>query len=337
MRPFVTQRRSRLAFIILSVMLMLAACGEPDPMFSTPLAQTGAEPVGKILFVADGDIHQWDGRVTRITSDEHAKSPTWAPAGDRFAYVRMFEGYSELVVADSSGRLLLQVTEHEPNDIPHTEEFAFNAAWAFDPVWSPAGEQLIFVSDKGGLDPFSDPLFLWYVEDWDIPPYALPASTAFGLLQENPTLSPDGDVAAFVTRVEVSNTARTTEIWTLNLNTGAAEALVSHPEGAYDPNWSHDGQNIAYVQRTEGRNDVWIKPVDGGESYRLTDVGTVVSPVWSPDDRFIAFFRIRDGQFEAAYVELSREGDGRVQASEPRRLFTATNIDAPSGMTWVAR
>jgi TolB protein len=314
---------------------LLAACGEPDPLFSTPAAQVGAEPGGRILFVSDGDVYQWDGRISRITTGERAKSPTWAPAGDRFAYVRMFEGYSEIIIADRTGAPLLQVTQNQPDDIPHSEEFAFNAAWAFDPVWSPAGEQLIFVSDKGGLDPFSDPLYLWYVENWDIPPYPLPASTAFGLLQEHPTLSPDGNVAAFVTRVEVNNTTRNTEIWTLDLNTGAAEALISSPDGAYAPNWSHDGNHIAYIQRDGTANDVWVKPLDGGDPYRLTDIGTCASPVWSPDGRFIAFFRMRDGQFEAAFIEVTLGDDGRLIASEPRRLFTAANIDAPSGMSWI--
>jgi TolB protein len=327
----------RFTLILVSLMLaafMLAACGEPDATFLTPAPDTGAAPSGKIIFVASRDIHVWDGRVTKITSGDDARSPSWSPAGDRFVYVRMFEGYSELIVADRNGNPLVQVTQNQPDDEPHSEEFAFNAAWAFDPVWSAAGEQLIFASDKGGLDPFSDPLYLWYSERWDVAPYLLPASEALGMMQESPTLSPDGNTAAFVTRETVTETLRTTEIWTLDLNSGEAEPLVVHPDGAYSPAWSPDGVNIAYIQRDDTSNDVWIMPVDDGEAYQLTNVGTAASPVWSPDGNFLAFFRVRDGKFEAAYVEISRGTDGRLVASEPNRLFTADNIDAQSGMSW---
>lgn len=322
--------------LLLVCNFLLAACGEPDPAFLTPVAQTGASPDGRILFVAEQSVHVWNGGITRLTNGETARSPSWAPAGDRFVYVRMFEGFSDLIIANSAGDQLLQVTQNEPNTQPHTEEFALLAAWAFDPVWSPVGEELIFVSDKGGLDPFSDPLYMWYSESWDIPPYPLPASEALGILQESPTLSPNGGMAAFVTRETVSDTVRTTEIWTLDLETGIAEPLVQHPGGAYSPAWSPDGNDIAYVQRDGTNNDIWIQPVDGGEPYRLTEVESVASPTWSPDGNFIAFFHLRDGAFQASYVELQRDSSGRISASEPQRLFTANHIDAQSGMSWIA-
>ncbi|HUG13750.1 MAG TPA: DPP IV N-terminal domain-containing protein [Thermomicrobiales bacterium] len=330
-------RRTAIPFVALMIAaIAIAACGEPDSTFLTPDANTGASPSGQILFVADNSIHVWNGRINRLTSGEDARSPSWAPAGDRFVYVRMFEGYSELIVANRNGEPLLQVTNNNPGYEPHTEEYALYAAWAFDPVWSPLGEQLIFASDKGGLDLFSSPLYLWYSEDWEIQPYALPASEALGLLQESPSLSPDGAVAAFVTRETVSDTVRTTEIWTIDLDTGDAEQLIVHPDGAYSPAWSPDGHDIAYVQRDGTSNDIWIRPVDGGAPYRLTDVGTCASPVWSPDGNMIAFFQLRDAEFEAVYIELSRDADGHITATEPSRLFSADGIDAQSGMSWIA-
>ncbi|MCO5176316.1 MAG: hypothetical protein M9890_04980 [Thermomicrobiales bacterium] len=48
----------------------------------------------------------------------------------------------------------------------------------------------------------------------------------------------------------------------------------------------------------------------------------------------IVFFRERDSTFEAWYVEVTEEG-GKLVASEPQRLFTASNIDAASGMSWI--
>lgn len=324
-----------LAWLVV-VSLLVSACGVPDEALTgTPEPGFAADPAGKILFVADGRVQLWDGDVSQVTDDTNAASPTWAPAGDRFAYIVKHDGFSELVVADRDGNGLVQVTNNEPADEPFSPEYALNAAWALDPIWSPAGEQIIFVSDKGGLDPYSDPLYLWYSETWDAPPYPLDASLSLGITQENPTLSSDGNRVAFVVRNEESDLNRFPEIWTLDLNSGRSDVLVSHEGGAYDPAWSPDDLNIAFVRRDGTSNDVWIAPTNDGVSYRLTSVGSCVSPVWSPDGRFLAFFRERDGNFEAWYVELSGDPAGQLTASEPRKLFDADRIDTTSGMSWI--
>ncbi|RIK41309.1 MAG: acylaminoacyl-peptidase [Chloroflexi bacterium] len=330
-------RSLRVPLLFLVAIILITACGSPDPSIDgVEDPQTGAEPGGKILFVADGNVMRWDGRIQRLTEGVHAASPTWAPAGDRFAYVQMHDGWSELVVADRDGNTLVQVTNNEPADVPFSQEFAFNAAWALDPVWSPAGEQLAFISDLGGYDEFSDPMTIWYSETWEVPPYPLNAALAIAESQEAPTFSPDGNMVAFVVRIKVSDSIRNTEIWTLDLNTAESTVLVSGPEAAYDPVWSPDGADVAFIQRSGSANDVWIAPLDGRAPYKLTNIGACVSPVWSPDGNFLAFFRLNEGEFEAWYVALTRSPDGTISASEPKKLFEADNIDAPSGMSWIA-
>jgi TolB protein len=321
---------------LLAFAIVLSACGQPDPELTTPeTLPAGDDPSGRILFVADGDVRLWDdGDIREVTSDVETLSPSWAPDGQRLAYVQLHDGYSDIVVANLEGETFEQVTFNEPADEPHSEDWAYNAAWALDPIWSPVGEQLIFVSDKGGLDPLSDPLYLWYSESWDIDPYPLPEAVNLDVFQENPTLSPNGDVAAFVARIRITDSLRNTQIWTLDLNTAETSVLVDHADGAYDPAWSPDGANVAYIQRDGNRNDVWIAPVDGSDSYRLTDIGTCVSPAWSPDGRFVSFFRENDGNFEAWYVEVEAGSDGHLTAGEPKRLFTADNISTISGMSW---
>ncbi|MGH9174851.1 MAG: TolB family protein, partial [Vicinamibacterales bacterium] len=316
--------------------LTFSACGQPDAELGSPVPQTGADPSGRILFVAEGDVRLWsDGDVEQVTENVKALSPTWAPDGQRFAFVQLADGFSDLVVANLDGDTLRQVTFNEPADEPHSEDWAYNAAWAFDPIWSPAGEQIIFVSDKNGFDALSDPLYLWYSETWEAEPYPLPAAVELDTFQENPSLSPDGDSVAFVARTQETGTLRNTQIWTLDLNTAETEVLVEHPDGAYDPAWSPDGSSLAYIQRDGTRNDVWIMPIAGGVPYRLTDIGTCVSPVWSPDGRFVAFFRENEGAFEAWYVEVEADASDRLIASEPRRLFAADGISTKSRMSWI--
>jgi TolB protein len=326
---------ARVLSCALVAVVLLAACGSPDTSLEDDSAPLGAEPAGSILFVAQGNVMRWDGDIEQVTEGIAAASPTWSPGGDRFAYVQMHDGWSELVVADRDGNLLTEVTDNEPFDEPYSEDFAYNAAWALDPVWSPAGEQLAFVSDFGGYDAFSDPMTIWYSETWDAPPYPLNAALSIAESQEAPSFSPDGNKVAFVVRIRQSDTIRNTEIWSLDLNTAEETVLVSGPEAAYDPVWSPDGANVAYIQRTGTANDVWIAPLNGGGVYQLTNIGMCVSPVWSPDGNFLAFFRLNEGAFEAWYVELTHNPDGTLSASEPEQLFEADGIDAPSGMSWL--
>jgi TolB protein len=327
---------ARAVALLLAALVVFAACGSPDTaLVDDDNAPLGAEPGGSILFVAQGNVMRWDGDIDQVTHDVKAASPSWAPNGDRFAYVQMHDGWSELVVADRDGNVLTEVTDNEPLDEPYSEDFAYNAAWALDPVWSPAGEQLAFISDFGGFDAFSDPMTIWYSETWDAPPYPLNAALSIQESQEAPSFSPDGNMVAFVVRIRISDTLRNTEIWTLDLNTAESNVLVSGPEAAYDPAWSPDGANVAVIPRSGTANDVWIAPVNGSGAYQLTSVGACVSPVWSPDGKFIAFFRLDEGEFESWYVELTTGADGRLVAGEPQKLFDADGIDAPSGMSWL--
>jgi TolB protein len=343
-------RRSLVVIVCLT--LILTACGVPDPQLASPAATSqslpaGEEPHGRILFVSDHHIAQWDGSVRTIIDNVNAASPTWAPAGDRFAYVEMHDGYSDLIVARSDGSLLKQLTANGSDAEPFSSDFACSSFWAFDPVWSPSGEQMIWVSDRGGDENytcppddntrFSDPMYLWFSENLDgdqsILSYLLPAAAGIAYPQENPTISADGQSVAFTARAGDNSEAPVPQIWTLDLEGGQVTTLVAPPDGAYDPAWSPASNNIAYIQRTGTSNDVWIAPTDGGDPYQLTNIGTCVSPAWSPDGKFIAFFRQKDAGFEAWYVEVSDNG-GKLSASEPKKLFDAGTIDTTSGMSW---
>ena len=326
-----------LVVVLLIATMIFAACGQPDPTIDAlQQGQQPETPQGEILFVADGNIMRWDGRVEQVTRGIHAASPSWAPAGDRFAYISVNDAYSDVIIARRDGSPLVAVTEgHRPDFPEFSEKFVVAASWAWDVDWSPLGEQLVFVSDKGGLDQFSRPLLLWYSETFAVGPYLLNASSEIGVTQASPAISPDGNEVAFVARNEYENGRRVSEIWTLDLNEATYQQLVTSDDGAYAPEWSPDGESLAYIQRTGQANDVWIAPVDGGTPYQLTNIGTLNSPTWSPDGRFIAFFRENRGEFEAWYVEVTQGTDGSYTASEPRQLFNADDIDTVSGMSWI--
>ncbi len=321
--------------IVFAIAVVLSACGAPDQSISTNNVAAEGD-TGKILFVADHNVMQWqDGKIEQLTEGVYASSPTWAPAGDRFAYVQVGEAFSEIVVADATGEYLFTVTENDPGIAPFTEDYVYLAAWAWDPDWSPVSEEVVWVSDKGGLDTFSRFLYIWISETWEAPPYPLNATWELSNSQEGPAFSPDGQKLVFTVRVDHSDGARETELWTIDFDRRTTEHLISGGDGVYDGDWSPDGDHVVYIQRTGELNDVWITSLDGSDPYQLTQFGACAEPIWSPDGDSIVYIREVDGSFEVWQTELQRNSNGEITAGESSRLFREDNIDAQSGLTWV--
>jgi|GEM_PF-1178990 len=64
-------------------------------------------------------------------------NPRFSPDGTRIALSRMQGGRRDLIVVDTAGQLLLEVTRDREQDI--------------QPTWSPDGRFLLFASDRGGI------------------------------------------------------------------------------------------------------------------------------------------------------------------------------------------
>jgi len=97
----------------------------------------------------------------------------------------------------------------------------------------------------------------------------------------------------------------------LDTNQSVALARDTDTQGATVPSWSHDGQNIVYTSAagiTDGRPnsgpmDLRIVPYAngmGGTSTKLVgasdDAFNEYYPAYSPDDKYVAFSRVPDGQ-----------------------------------------
>ncbi|MCG8607678.1 serine/threonine-protein kinase, partial [bacterium] len=67
----------------------------------------------------------------------------------------------------------------------------------------------------------------------------------------------------------------------------------------HQPTWSPDGSKIAYTSDQDGRPDIWIKQLAGGEPVNLTKEmpNGGYRPRWSPDGSQIAFRSFQDEAF----------------------------------------
>lgn len=95
---------------------------------------------------------------------------------------------------------------------------------------------------------------------------------------------------------------------------------LTFDEGLEDvPDWSPDGNTLAYHSNVSGNFDIWIKQLGSGDALnRTTDhPGVDQFPSWSPDGSQIAFWSDREG---GGYFTMS------ALAGRPRKVSSAGRL-----------
>jgi serine/threonine-protein kinase len=98
----------------------------------------------------------------------------------------------------------------------------------------------------------------------------------------------------------------------------SSSALTTGTSIHIGPDISPDGTQVAYIrQDQDGKADVFLLSIDGGQERRLTSTGLLKSGVaWSPDGRTLAFLEKRKTDAALMVVEL---GNGRSAQVGPSR------------------
>ena len=78
------------------------------------------------------------------------------------------------------------------------------------------------------------------------------------------------------------------DIWKLDIRNGSAERVTDAEEIDVAPDWSPDGQSIAFSSARGGAISIWTIPASGGKRLRLNDGG--YAPRYSPDSNSILFW-----------------------------------------------
>src|SRR5579864_4805553 len=79
-------------------------------------------------------------------------------------------------------------------------------------------------------------------------------------------------------------------LWKQNIDSGTAEQLTDGPGYDFQPDWSADGQHIAFVRYLNDALEIYCLDASSGAVGQLTHGGAVnVEPRWSPDGRQLAW------------------------------------------------
>jgi hypothetical protein len=252
-------------------------------LFSGAALATTPGTNGPIVFSSYGKIHtiQADGSGLHpvvLPDAEHKYDfyPSWAPDGLRIAtsgQMQNPDGYWT-----TTG---LQVFSLDGTGFAHLPIFGYLES----PAWSPDGSRILFIRDRELLATTPDGASPTPIE-----------SNAW-----SPAWSPDRRQIVFV---RPTDTFDDTHLYTTSADGGFSEKLLDLPGRVLSPSWSPDGSTIVFDYRereavedpepwelpyTYSGPNIYAVSASGGPPVQLTDSGTDLDPVWSPDGTMIAF------------------------------------------------
>ena len=260
----------------------------------------------------------WVGDVTsgeqRQIGNVDAVLPSWSPHGNRIAYT------TRGAIAGSTRLDVWTVDRSGLNPVAVTTDGARN----WDPVWSPDGKYLYFVSGRGG------PINLWRI------PIDEPSGKTLG--PPEPVTTPSAFVAHITISADGTRIAYSSILRSRNLQKLRIDPATGTPRG--EPGWittgsrlwanpdpSPDGKWVVFYSSVQPEGDLYVAHADGTGTPPAHRWRRRIDrmPRWSPDGEWIAFHSIR-GKDQRLW-KIRPDGSD-LQPTEPARRRDLSRVVA---------
>ncbi len=176
------------------------------------------------------------------------------------------DGNLEIYSMDPEGGSQVNLTNHPADDT--------------DPVWSPDGAQIAFVSNRETEEGSGFNIYVMSADGSDVSQVSRDGDGHY------PDWSPQGD------RIVYSSWG---DIFFINLDDGNAVNLTNSPEQDQQPKFSPDGQRIAWLSGEAPNRQVFSMNLDGSGVFQVTRGGSVEGVEWTVDGRLFAHWNQPDG------------------------------------------
>ncbi|HNP35062.1 MAG TPA: CehA/McbA family metallohydrolase [Woeseiaceae bacterium] len=110
-------------------------------------------------------------------------------------------------------------------------------------------------------------------------------------------------------------------LWQQDTDSAVAKQLTAGDGYDFQPDWSPNGEQIAFVRYSNDAVELWVLDIATGTAHPLTTDGAVnLEPRWSPDGARLAFVSTRGtGKFHIFIGELSGTSLAATRLTEDRR------------------
>ena len=311
-----------------------------------------------------------------FTADGASVAPALSPDGLRLAFVEFKRNYSDIVVLDLRYSRDGGITPLTPTLVtqdqspPLSLEYPHDPTvydpryewWAQKPAWLPNGQNLVYLTDRPGFNPNptqSDnaTLSVWEQGLTDPMTNAVRLTTAVAGTggHDSPEWRPR-DPAVFLYVDYVSGTgidaqgmiqAALVPPGGPAATNGATPTVGLTPHGAteYQPAWSPDGHDIAFVEDKGNSHSVlkimpYHRPGRPLDYYKAVTVARgapfVAQPFWSPGGRYIGYLVSAGDAFNLVIRPVLHKG-ASLSFGRPETIAQAGNVGADYRPTWTTR
>jgi Tol biopolymer transport system component len=180
-------------------------------------------------------------------------SPDWSPDGNRIVFMGIQNGQSDLYELKIKDGSLTQMTDDIFSDM--------------DPVYSPSGDEIAFISDRGdfqGAPPGSFRMRNYNyrnVELYTINPNTrrIERRTRDTSVKRSPSYSPDGKKIAFI-----SDRSGINNIYIYDSLADSSYAITNLVSGVTHLSWAREGSRLAFASFDNGGFDIYLmtNPLD---------------------------------------------------------------------------
>jgi len=264
---------------LLFVLLALVLASVIWWFFIRPDSASDADLIAGLRHV---QLANWKSEAGESYSDS-----TFSRDGTKIAFSSSKGGKRDISITQTTGGDPVQLTKDEFNNQ--------------NPIWSPDSAQIAFVSRRG------KEIGIWRVQALGGTP------TSIALLENfTPQLKYwSRDAATIYYRLGVN-------LFALEVASGVTTQVTNFEADHFrnvsnmslDPDFSisPSEERISYIDVKDGQSDIWVMPMHGGTSVRVTNDSAVDrNPVWHPDGKRIIYSSNRNGTFQVCVAFL----DGR--------------------------
>jgi len=279
------------------------------------------------LWIADKNGENPVRLTNDIAEDSH---PVWHPDGKRIIYSSNRNGVKQIYLAFLDGRSPLQLTNNDSD--------SYVADVSSD------GTKILYKTTRDDAD-------LWGVRLENGKEFQITTDIGIEFWQD---VAPDGKRIAYQGACRSSfGGGNPLECSILSPKITDDNRQFQKSADGFNPRWSPDGNQMAFLRSEAGNNSFWIMSAAGGDARKLTDGGIFFggfyqlpfNPVqtqdyqWSPDSRSLIYCANRGDVSNVWKAETNVPVETQLTYNEDKNLLFLNPLFSPDGrrIAWLSR